>query len=330
MKYLAALFLTATLLLVGCNNEKQVEKEAKADEAESKEPSTKEKQKIILSFINDEMKRATDYQDEALEAIDSVTSDKEPDEKMLLNKLVNVAIPAQEKSLEAAKAIEPEIEELEEPKTLLVALLNSYMGALKLRVESIEKQDENIRMKSDETHFTYLEQMKEFHSSMEELASDYNVTYEPRDMDLLSGIGTDEQKAILKFINEDIEEMVPYEEKVFQYMDTVTGDNYTDDGALHEVLVKDVIPNYEKVVEIIKDIKPGIEALEAPHELLVEATALYLEVFKLRAQAIEESDTEMAKQAEEKYSDYLDMIAEYQAAVEKVAAAYNVNYESGS
>ncbi|PFG04217.1 hypothetical protein [Bacillus sp. es.034] len=134
MKKLLGLAFITAVLLSGCG-EVQISinknQEPQTEEKTSKEESNKglslvddgkddekltdaDKQKAIINFINEDIKRVAEYEVVAFESLASVSGVNYTDDETLYKELTSTTIPSYEKALGEAESIEREIPELEE------------------------------------------------------------------------------------------------------------------------------------------------------------------------------------------------------------------------
>ncbi|WP_338779486.1 hypothetical protein [Metabacillus sp. FJAT-52054] len=168
MKYLSFLMILC-FFLVGCSDKENSQKEL----------SKEEKQKIILTYVNESTQKVSDYEVEAFNSLSSVSGDNYSDDKTLLAELVNNTMPAYEKAVKEAKSIKPEIKELDSPAKKMVTATETFYSALELEKEALEKSDEEIMQKSNQKMLEYQKLIKEYHAEMKQITKKYNVDYDP-------------------------------------------------------------------------------------------------------------------------------------------------------
>lgn len=316
MKYLLYIILATIIFISGCSNLLQ--------------DSESEKQKKIISFINDDVQKVDEYQQTAAQILNTVII-SEQDKEIAHQTLQEEAIPQAEKAVDVVNELEIEITELEKPYNLLKTAMNEYVEALKLFTQGISNEDVEQQKKADEKFFTYEETIESYHEAIEKVANQFDVEYErdsTEDISLEddSVEQTEEQTAILTFINEDVAATSENQSIAFDELAQVTGENYTDDETVYRTLEEKIIPAYEQVVATSKAIEPQIEALEVPKEMLVEATELCLDSFQLRLEAIEKQDMEMMEEADATYNKYYERIEEYHEEVKTIANQHDIDY----
>ncbi|WP_419881166.1 hypothetical protein ACN6MY_16490 [Peribacillus sp. B-H-3] len=171
MKYLSFLLIIG-LLLAGCSR-------AGSSTEKKKELTKKEKQEIILEFVNKDTKKASDYEVEAFQSLGSVSGENYTNDKTLYDELVNKTMPAYKKAVDAAKEIKPRLKELERPTNKIVKASETFYKALQLEKEALEKSDKGIIQKSNAKMKEYQDMIAEYHADMEKITKKYKVDYEP-------------------------------------------------------------------------------------------------------------------------------------------------------
>ncbi len=112
------------------------------------------------------------------------------------------------------------------------------------------------------------------------------------------GCGDEEAKRQLAiYLNQDIMTVVQLEEAALKDYSSVTGENYTNDHTLYEVLREKVIPNYSRFVNLL-------EKLELPNDDLMQLHSTYVRGahscqtgFALLLAAIEKQDPQLVQRA---------------------------------
>ncbi|CAM3825782.1 hypothetical protein [Mesobacillus zeae] len=153
--------------------------ESNENKSEQKELSKKEKQKIILQFVNEKTKKVSDYEEAAFKSLSSVSGENFTNDQTLHTELVNNTLPAYKKALEEAKGITPGLSELEKPTKQMVKATEIFYEALQLEKKALEKQDSGLIEQSNVKMTEYQKLIEEYHSQMQKIAKEYNVEYTP-------------------------------------------------------------------------------------------------------------------------------------------------------
>ena len=197
MKQLLGLALITAVLLSGCgevqisiNKDQEVEAETGStkkekekvdlinDEPESEKMKEADKQKAILQFINEDIYKVAEYEVVAFQSLASVSGVNYTDDQTVYRELTTITIPAYEKALNEAQAIETGIPELEEMANRVVTATQTFYDALILEKKAIEDQDEGLINESNAKMEEYYKLVDAYHSDMKLLAEEYNVTYD--------------------------------------------------------------------------------------------------------------------------------------------------------
>lgn len=137
----------------------------------------------------------------------------------------------------------------------------------------------------------------------------------------------EKRDAFLEYVNEEITKTSELEMKAFVSLDSVTGNNYTDDQTMHDELVNTTIPAYEEAVSEAKKIEPKIKELEPMKEQIVKATETFHEALLMQKEAIEKQDKDLIQQGNEKMMEYKSIIDEYHAGMKELAKKLKVDYQ---
>lgn len=137
----------------------------------------------------------------------------------------------------------------------------------------------------------------------------------------------EKQKEIVDFINNDIQKIVAYETEANQQLATVSGNNYSSDEELYEVLMSKVIPTYEKAVNEAKDLQVSAEELEPMKSKIGEATGTYYEALMLEKEALEKKDKGLIEESNAKGQEYVELINSYHEDMKDLASEYEIDYQ---
>ena len=302
-------------------------------------------QEAILKFINEDVQEASEHQENSALIFNEVLLETTVYEDMAVDRIKDEAIPEAEKAVEVAEAIEIDIEELETPHAYVTEALQYYVDALHLIVETIETGDYDVEEQAEEGFENYETTLEKYHESVEDLAKEFDIEYERQELsedfdvpeleeeemdeseDTAQTIDTDTQDAILTFINEDVDKLTTYEIEAMEALNNVTGENYTDDETVYNTIVDEVVPAYEDLLKEAEKIRPDVDVLMEPYELLVEASISCLESFEVRADAIKEEDMDLLEEADELFDVYLEGVDEYHFMLTEIAEAHDIQYE---
>ena len=142
---------------------------------------------------------------------------------------------------------------------------------------------------------------------------------------VLQGCGNDPiQKDLLNYLNTELPNVAAKEEKAGEAFDSVTGNNYSDDLALYDVLEAEVIPTYSDFVNDLEQIKPATPEVQKIHEQFISSANMQLSGFIMIMSAIEKQDSAEFATANEKLSSARQMSREWETALKQLADAHGV------
>jgi hypothetical protein len=119
---------------------------------------------------------------------------------------------------------------------------------------------------------------------------------------------------LLNYINVELLEVVQYETDTITAWDSVSGDNYTDDYTMYEVLTETIIPTYREFVNRIEPITLRLKTKEVRdlNEKYVEAVSLQMNGFLILINAIETQDSSLVVQFNERLDKGRRLVREWQ------------------
>ncbi|MDY0395883.1 hypothetical protein RWE15_17705 [Virgibacillus halophilus] len=252
--------------------------------------------------------------------------------KKVYKTIVNETIPAFEKAGQLTKDIDLRFDELETPRKFLLDSIEAYKEGLELRAQSIEEDRQDLKQTSEARFVEYGQLFKQYNKSVKQIAEKFKVSYKPvenmenQDLNKFKV----KQDRIIAFINEDTERVAAYEKQAKDFMDSVTGENYTDKQTEYEILVNKVIPAYEKALKEAQNINPIIDELKEPQQMLEKTAEKMLKSNQIRAEAIEKHDEKLDREAEKIYKEYVEETDAYHKKLEKLTKKFDVAYDPDS
>ncbi len=139
----------------------------------------------------------------------------------------------------------------------------------------------------------------------------------------------EKQESLLQYINDDAVEMGEIETKLLESYRSVTGENYTNDNEMYEVLTEDTIDLArelnDKAVELAFNIEDD-EILEV-HRLYMDYSNKVLNVIVIMISALENKDSTQIAEANEKLNEANNLALDYQRELDSLAKKYNVEVE---
>jgi hypothetical protein len=144
---------------------------------------------------------------------------------------------------------------------------------------------------------------------------------------LLSGCGDPVQDDLLDYVNEKMPALGKEETKILGKYEDVTGSNYTDDQTLYDALKVEIIPAYNQYIEDLESVKIETEELRKIHEDYIEAANIQASAFLTVITALENQDSGLINEANQKLNTARKMMRDYQNAVKKLAKEHDVKLE---
>jgi hypothetical protein len=141
---------------------------------------------------------------------------------------------------------------------------------------------------------------------------------------ILSGCGDPVQDELLDYVNEEMPALGDKEGEIVGKYADVTGLNYTDDATLYNALKEEIIPEYNVFIKDLEAVEIDSDELRKIHEDYIEATNIQASAFLLIVTAIENQDSGMINEANEKLNTARKMMRDYNNEVKKLAKEHDV------
>lgn len=119
---------------------------------------------------------------------------------------------------------------------------------------------------------------------------------------LYDTFGNTVKNDLLTYINEELPPLVEYEDTAISTFDAVTGENYTDDLSLYTALTSTIIPVYGEMRAMLENITMNLKTKEVRNlnEIYIEAANEQYNAFVMFQTALEQGDSNLVLQANEK------------------------------
>jgi hypothetical protein len=144
---------------------------------------------------------------------------------------------------------------------------------------------------------------------------------------LLSGCGDPVQDDLLDYVNEKMPALGKEEMKIVGKYEDVTGSNYKDDQTQYDALKVEIIPAYNEYIEDLESVKIETNELRKIHEDYIEAANIQASAFLTIVTALENQDSGLINEANQKLNTARKMMRDYQNDVEKLAKKHDVKLE---
>ncbi|WP_071461493.1 hypothetical protein [Bacillus massilinigeriensis] len=182
MRKYSFLILIFMLLLVGCNDKKNVNSENKSannKEVTEEKMSNFEKQQAIIHFINKDLSKLNEYEQEAKLAFLSVTGENFTNDQEVYDALNEEIIPKYKKAVDEAENLDVKMKELKPIKEELELATSYFYESMVMKRKAVEQQDRQLAEDSDKKLLEHNDTIMQYHKDLETLAKKYNVKYEP-------------------------------------------------------------------------------------------------------------------------------------------------------
>ncbi|WNB92535.1 hypothetical protein [Bacillus sp. NEB1478] len=142
---------------------------------------------------------------------------------------------------------------------------------------------------------------------------------------ILSGCGDDPvQEDLLHYVNKEAPKLAKEEGKAVGAYSSVTGTNYTDDLTMYNVLLDEVIPQYNEFIDDLESVDVKTDELRKIHENYIEAANIQASAFLTLVTALENQDSALVNEANEKLNTARTMLRDYQQDIKKLAKEHDV------
>jgi len=145
-------------------------------------------------------------------------------------------------------------------------------------------------------------------------------------MSLSACVNDPVQKDLMNYLNVGVNPIIPLQDKALDTWLANTGNNYKDDPTLYSALNETIIPKFDEFTSKLETIKPETPEVQKLHSILLEATKLRSEGFKLCKEAIDKQDPDLINACNEKLASGEAKMQEYLAALKELGEKHNVNF----
>lgn len=131
----------------------------------------------LLDYINVELVKVTDLENEAVSAYESVSGTNYTNDNTMYQTMVNTVIPKYEQFLSILESIEPETQEVMDIHQTFLDGARLQMDGFNLVVEALEKQDRDLVNTANEKLNQGKSYIDQFQSDLQALAQENGVTF---------------------------------------------------------------------------------------------------------------------------------------------------------
>ncbi len=108
---------------------------------------------------------------------------------------------------------------------------------------------------------------------------------------LVFGCATDKvAKDLVTYVNQGILDIAELERSSLDRYAAVRGENYTTDQRVYEALRDDVIPQYKRFLDLLREIKPETEEVRKLHGIYIQGAECLYNGFKTKMLGLEKKD----------------------------------------
>ena len=166
-------------------------------------------------------------------------------------------------------------------------------------------------------------------SSLNNKKEDILLDEEKKDTTIISSeedssIDIEKQDLLLKYLNEDLYNVVVYENIVSTTYDSVSVNNYTDDYTMYTALIDTIITNSLQLINEAEAIECGFDELREVHELYIKAMNIQHQAFTIIVVAIENQDSSKISEANELLYEARKYYRDYLSELESLCTANDV------
>ncbi len=121
-----------------------------------------------------------------------------------------------------------------------------------------------------------------------------------------------------------MEPIIDQEANIINSFQSATGDDYTDDEALHNELVENILPATESLLADLRSISPETSEIQQAHGHLVQGWESHLDGFRLMAEALEEQDEGTMEQGNQKLDEASQHLEQFNQTLQQVAQDHGI------
>jgi aspartate-semialdehyde dehydrogenase len=148
---------------------------------------------------------------------------------------------------------------------------------------------------------------------------------------LLSGCMKDPvHDDLSKYIQVQLKEVIPLENKAVESYQSVTGTNYTSDQILYNTLNQEVIPMYIGFVKELKAIHPETKEVQDIHSQYIKAATLQYNAFIKMAEALDEEDQSKVKEVNGMLEEARKIMSKYMNSLDKLAGKHHLTLKDST
>lgn len=148
---------------------------------------------------------------------------------------------------------------------------------------------------------------------------------------LLTACGSDPVKEdLINYINNTMKPMSQSETEIMNNYGSVTGDKYKDDETTYKAISEKVVPQYRDFIAKLEAVKPNTKEVQDLHETYISASNKQFNAMVQFMAALEQQDTNLITQANDKLTEGRKEIRDFQSKLEQLAANHKVELKKAT
>jgi hypothetical protein len=132
------------------------------------------------------------------------------------------------------------------------------------------------------------------------------------------------QNDLLNYLKVEVGPFIVLQDEALDAWLANTGSNYKDDPTLYRALNETIIPKFGEFTSKLEMIKPETPEVQKIHDILLEATNLRNEGFKICKEAIDKQSSDLINTSNEKLASGEAKMQEYLAALKELEEKHSV------
>jgi hypothetical protein len=145
-------------------------------------------------------------------------------------------------------------------------------------------------------------------------------------MSLFACGGDPIQDDLMNYVNEGLPQIAELENTVTEAYQSVTGDNYSDDETMYNVIQNEVIPASLLLIDAIESISPETVEVRNLNETYISAVNIQNQAFTTILAGLENEDYDKITEANDKLDTSRKLMRDFSTDLEALAAEHNVTF----
>jgi len=129
---------------------------------------------------------------------------------------------------------------------------------------------------------------------------------------------------LIEYINQGLLNTGDLEKNAVQHYSSVTGKNYTTDKRVYDALKEEVIPRYERFLQLLMEIKPETDEVKRLNGMYIGGVRDLLRGLKVKMRAIEKNDQYLIREANDKIEKAVQEIGKWREELNRLSREHGV------